>query len=233
MPETFPDRRAFAWLAVALVATAAVFSLWPGLDLAMAGLFYTPGAGFPLERVPLLVTLRWTIWYLVEIGVALAFLGLILAAFRVRLLGLTWRVWGFATLLFLLGPGILVNGVLKSSWGRARPADVVQFGGAHQFTPALMPAHECASNCSFVSGEGSSSFALAIAALVVIGAVSTRLSPIWCRVLSVLAVAVALTGASLRVMAGRHFLSDTLFAALFVIAIALVLLRLIRPLRQD
>jgi membrane-associated PAP2 superfamily phosphatase len=230
--ESFPERRDFVWLAVAMIVAAIVFSLWPGLDLATTGLFYTPGQGFVLDRSPALTTMRWAIWYLVEASVALTLLGLVLAVIRIRLIGLPLRVWGFAVLLFALGPGLLVNGVLKSSWGRARPADVVQFGGAHEFTPALLPAHECASNCSFVSGEGSASFALAVSAIVVIAALSPRLGSKLARVLTALAVVIALAGAAQRLMTGRHFLSDTVFAALFVIAIALVLFRLIRPLRR-
>ena len=31
------------------LACAAVFSAWPGIDLAVARLFYVPGHGFPLD----------------------------------------------------------------------------------------------------------------------------------------------------------------------------------------
>lgn len=215
-----------------MIVAAVVFSLWPGLDLAATGLFYTPGQGFLLDRSPTLTTMRWAIWYLVEAAVALSCLGTVLAVFRVRLLGLPLRVWGFVALVFALGPGLLVNAILKSNWGRARPSDVVQFGGAHEFTPALLPAHECASNCSFVSGEGSASFALGVSAIVVIAALSPRLGRKPARVLTALAVVIAFAGAAQRLMTGRHFLSDTVFAALFVIAIGMVLLRVIRPLRD-
>ena len=37
--------------------------------------------------------------------------------------------------LLLLGPGLLVNVVLKdNSTGRARPSQVLEFGGSHQFS---------------------------------------------------------------------------------------------------
>lgn len=221
------DRQSLVLLAALLVA-AVVFSLWPGLDLAVSAFFYTPGSGFALEQSPPLVATRWAIWYLAEATVALALAGSALALFRRRLLGLQARIWGFVVLLFALGPGLLVNGLLKSYWGRARPADIVPFGGTQSFTPALQPADQCASNCSFVSGEGASSVAFAIAAIVVLSAFGRRL-PEWVRRAGVsLAVIIGFTGAALRVATGRHFLSDTVFAALFVAAIALILHRVLR-----
>lgn len=48
------------------------------------------------------------------------------------------------------------------------------------------------------------------------------------RVLSMLWV-VAIIGMALRVMMGRHFLSDTIFAALFVSLIAVLLRPLLAP----
>lgn len=43
-----------------------------------------------------------------------------------------------------------------------------------------------------------------------------------------IAIAIAVTGLGLRIVMGRHFLSDTLFAVLFVTLIALLLLQLKR-----
>ena len=60
-----------------------------------------------------------------------------------------------------LGPGLVVNGILKEHWGRARPRDVTQFGGDRRFTPALVIADQCERNCSFSAGHPSAGFALA------------------------------------------------------------------------
>ena len=64
---------------------------------------------------------------------------------------------------FCFGPGLVVNGVLKAFWGRARPSQILEFGGAAQFTPPVQIADQCARNCSFVSGEASGVTMLAIA----------------------------------------------------------------------
>ena len=59
----------------------------------------------------------------------------------------------FLLLTLALGPGLLVNGFLKSHWGRARPSEVSTFGGRQSFSPAYVIAHQCRHNCSFVSGD--------------------------------------------------------------------------------
>ena len=108
------------------------------------------------------------------------------------------------------------------NWGRARPANVGEFGGTAAFTPPLWPADECLRNCSFVSGEASGATALA----VTIWLLSAPIRPPWlrhgCRAL---AVGICLVCSSFRVVAGRHFLSDVVFAVLLVTGIALVLLK--------
>ena len=45
------------------------------------------------------------------------------------------RLWGFVVALYVLGPGLIVNALLKSYWGRARPAAV--FEGEARFTEAV------------------------------------------------------------------------------------------------
>ena len=52
-----------------------------------------------------------------------------------------------------LGPGLLVNGVLKENSHRPRPEQTVEFGGPWRFRPFDEFDGECRRNCSFVSGE--------------------------------------------------------------------------------
>lgn len=225
-------RRAALWLALAFVVALAVFVARPDLDLAVSRAFHVPGQGFPLAGDPVLQGLRELIWNL-SIGVVLASLvALLLAAIRRPLPWLETRTAGFVFLLYLLGPGLLVNGLLKRYWGRARPADVAEFGGAAAFTPPWLPADQCASNCSFVSGEGSAAVALAVTFLV-LAPLAKRHLPGWFLTLYFpCAVILPALGLGLRVATGRHFLSDTIFAALFVLAIALVLHRLLADTRK-
>lgn len=219
-------RLGLAWCA-AFLAAAVVFLLWPGIDLAVARLFYVPGEGFPLSRSVTLEWLRQTVWTMSILMVVLAIAATLAALIGRPLPFLGLRQGLFILALYLLGPSLLADGILKRFWGRARPDTVEAFGGTLQFTPPLLPADQCASNCSFVSGEGAAAAALAISLAILAPAVR-RAAPGWLyRAYLGCAVAVPLAGMALRVMFGRHFLSDTLFAALFVSGIALILHRLL------
>jgi lipid A 4'-phosphatase len=216
-----------AW-AVALFASALLFSLAPGIDLRVSGLFAADGH-FPLADVRALERVRQVIWQASQGAVVLAIIGLVASGATGRpALWLPQRAWGFILALYVLAPGIVVNAGLKTHWGRARPANVSEFGGMSQFTPALMPADECLRNCSFVSGEAASAAALAISLVVALVALRGRMSPRAFRLWICVAVAVAVVGGLLRVATGRHFLSDVVFAWLMTAGVALALRALAR-----
>lgn len=220
-------RRAALVLAGVALGSAAVFAAFPGLDLTVSGWFYRPGEGFWLARLPWIGALRNGIWNLSIAAFALSALALMLAAAGRPVPGFGARPAGFVFLLYLLGPVLLVNGILKEHWGRARPADVAEFGGAAAFTPPWPPADQCAANCSFVSGEGSAATVLALV-FVILAPGARRLLPGPAFALYAAAgILLPAAGLVLRVVTGRHFLSDTVFAVLLVLAIALALHRLI------
>lgn len=218
-----PRRRWAIELAVLTLVSVLVFELRPGIDIAVSRFFYAPATGFRLANDPAAVAARWIIWRLSEAIVFLSLAGLLAAAFRRRIAGIEPRRWGFVALLYLAGPLFLVNGILKTYSGRARPADTVEFGGHAQFTAPFRIADQCLRNCSFVSGEGAAAVALAIAVAILVSAPALRLPPATRRVYIRGAAIVALMGSFLRLATGRHFLSDTIFAALLVGIIALIL----------
>lgn len=228
MPDARPLLRAWA---VAMLAATLLFSLAPGIDLGASGLFAVHGR-FPLAEVPALEWLRMWIWSLSETLVAVAVIGFVAAGATGRVaLWLPQRAWGFILALYILGPGLLVNAGLKSHWGRARPATVEQFGGTAHFTPALQPADECLRNCSFVSGEASAAAALVISVAVALFVWRRRVAPGTLRLWFGAVLAVAVLGSLLRLVTGRHFLSDVIFAWLLTAGVALALLMLVRPWR--
>lgn len=67
------------------------------------------------------------------------------------------RVFWFVILSGLIGPGVITNAVLKESWGRPRPREVVEFGGRSQFEPvfAYDPSSE---GLSFPCGHATMGF---------------------------------------------------------------------------
>jgi lipid A 4'-phosphatase len=228
-----PRRRWAVVLAALTLASVLVFGLRPDLDIAVSRAFYVAGTGFRLAAEPTAVAERWIIWRLSEAMFLLSLAALLFAAFGRRIAGIEPRRWGFVALLYLAGPLFLVNGILKRYSGRARPADIVEFGGQLQFTAPFQIADQCLRNCSFVSGEGAAAVALAVTVAVLISAPALGLAPATRRAYVLSAATVAFMGSFLRLATGRHFLSDTIFAALFVGIIALFLHYLMLSPRGD
>ncbi|MGE4012515.1 MAG: phosphatase PAP2 family protein, partial [Alphaproteobacteria bacterium] len=192
--------------------TASVFLARPELDLIVQSYFYRPETRFFLAK-----TFFADIFYVgirelgMIIGTFLIAVAVYAACARVRPLGRHWRAFVLFTLVFICGPGIVVNVIFKDNWGRARPDYVVEFGGTKKFTPPLVITDQCKRNCSFVAGHPSVLFAGFALVLVM----RRR------RALGYAAV-IALGGlAGLgRIMEGGHFLSDVIFAGLFVYLVA-------------
>jgi len=194
-------------LTLALIAS---FFL-PQIDLETSRLFYVSGRGFVLADWPpavfLYLMVPWIAWSILAL-VATAATWLFLAGRPI------WRL-DHKALIFLvastaLGPGLLVNTILKEHWGRARPTQIESFGGSRQFTPAPLPAAECSSNCAFVSGHAALGFSLVAFAFLLPPRGGLRRGAI---------AAALVTGAVIglgRIAQGAHFLSDVLFAGWFV-----------------
>jgi len=107
----------------------------------------------------------------------------------------------FLLLALVVGPGLVVNQVFKENWGRARPREVVEFGGPQQYTPPFDIRKECDGNCSFVSGHASGAFFI-----LTLSWVFRQRRWFWFS----LGLG-GLVGLG-RVLQGGHFVSDVVFA---------------------
>ncbi|MGE3623793.1 MAG: phosphatase PAP2 family protein [Bdellovibrionales bacterium] len=207
----------FFFVAAALLS--AMLLVWPNFDIAVSGWFYRPEGGFYMRDYPFFEGLRFAAHAGSRImGFAFLLLSILAASQRRTILGLGAKPWLFLFLGLLLGPGLVANAIFKDHWGRARPRDIVEFAGTSQFTPALVPAAECHRNCSFVSGDGAFGFFLPAFAYVVPISRSRRLFWLGMGLGGVFSVA--------RLLSGAHFLSDILFAGLFVQLVLVLLSRL-------
>lgn len=218
--------RALIFLLVATAAAFFMFGYAPWIDLWATGFFFRTGEPFAATSGAF-EALRLGVWRLSE-TVLLTCVGLLVLGVwsASPVLGIPARASGYIVAVYLLGPGLLVDVLLKRHWGRARPADVAEFGGLLRFTPPHVVSEQCTRNCSFVSGEVAGAVALAVA-LVTLRAVLRHRLPRWGqRALLLAAVATPVAVALQRVAGGRHFLSDTVFAALLVLLVAAV----VRPL---
>lgn len=212
-------------LVYAGAALLLVFSVWSEVDLRVSGFFRFGTDHFLLAHDPMLATLRQIVW---TGGLAVVAFCAVAATLRqvsrgaagIRLSCPMLRATGF----FVLGPGLIVNGALKNGWGRARPADIAEFGGDGAFTQAFHMVGTCTRNCSFVSGEA----ALAMAVALVLWQVAGRAGLAGPRLAATLAVFVTVTSL-MRVATGRHFLSDVIFACLFMAMLARVMLHKTKP----
>ena len=206
-------------LIVALSLSAVVglaFGLYPELDLAVSRYFYGfVDAGrnaFAWRLYPPAMLARdiglWVGTVLVAPSVVALVIKLILPRRKLLISG---RAILFLTMTMALGPGLLVNVVLKDHWARPRPIDVTQFGGTEHFVAWWDPRGDCPGNCAFVSGDVAGAFwTIAPAALA---------PPQWRALAYGAALALGTGMAALRVMAGGHFVSDVAFAGVFTFLI--------------
>lgn len=212
MKRTRRIELAFAAIAVGL---AHLFVLVPEIDLWFADLFYRDSAGFYLRDA------TWVRFVYEIVGPIVVVLTLSLLIVLLYNLVRRHAAGPFSTraVLFLmatlaLGPGLLVNEVLKNHWGRARPRDIVEFGGTQTFTPAFVVSDQCERNCSFVSGHSSVPFALCSLAFVL----RRRRKAIFAGA----TMFGGLVGLG-RIAQGAHFLSDVIFSGILVFLVAYVL----------
>ncbi|HTT08428.1 MAG TPA: phosphatase PAP2 family protein [Gammaproteobacteria bacterium] len=206
------------WIVLFLIC-ALIFSVWPGIDLSVSHRFYDPARGFYLAQG------WWPQFFYQLLGLkaltlVAAFGLLFTGAFFLRRNGQLWR-WRiiYLFLVLLLGPGLVVNVLLKEHWGRARPHQIIQFGGTARFTPALEPAQECPKNCSFASGHAALGFYP-----LSLGFVFMRWRRFW------LAAGMGIGGLAgyFRIIQGAHFLSDVVFAFFVVYGSAAMMHRVLR-----
>ena len=217
IPPTLRKPVAFRWrmrlsseetailAAAAIVGLSAAFLLFPGVDLAVSGLFHRTRDGFYLSHDPMLRALRKSSTLVMSLMLLAAVGRWIWRLLRRRKADLAGRRALFVIAGLALGPGLVVNGLFKDIWGRARPIDVRVFGGDELFTAAWLPSTACQSNCSFISGEGAGAAWMVAAALV--------LAPRrWRPVAGGLALAYAVSLSANRIVFGGHFLSDVLLS---------------------
>jgi membrane-associated phospholipid phosphatase len=209
--------------AVVLASILAILAAFPDLDLVAAQSFHDlEGGSFAARFDRPLMLLRDFGYYLPIAILALAFLAWLRGLFRPQS---ATRVDGrqilFLVLSFAIGPGLVVNGILKEISHRPRPVQATQFGGPDAFRPWYAFDGACARNCSFVSGEvAGATWLLAPASLA---------PPAWRPLAIAGAALIAVAVALLRMAFGGHFAADVVGAALLALACILAIGGVLRP----
>ncbi len=131
------------------------------------------------------------------------------------------KIASYLVLVMIIGPGLLVNSILKDNWGRPRPRDLFQYGGEYRYEEPLTYDADSPGK-SFPCGHATMGyyfFALAfvlrhrkraLAAFISLGAA------LWGSIIG-----------WIRVGQGGHFASDVLWAGILVYLTAFLLYRAI------
>ncbi len=196
MNKALPLRLTIAF--AACLCCVVVFLIYPELDRWVSDRFYNQGfflADNTFVRGMYLLFAKIHALYL------LVFIGLITYFWRTKQ-HLKRRASVFLLCALLLGPGIMVNLVLKdNSVGRPRPVHSEPYGGKETFTPVFHYSGACEKNCSFVSGHAAIGF-------FTMALFWVTLRRRW--LLAGLAMG-ALVGGG-RILQGGHYFSDVIFA---------------------
>ena len=135
------------WIICALFLVVAVS---PYLDLSISSYFYrnncfflSDWGFFPILRTGLPE-------FLILVAGIIGILWIIGKLRHKLVLGIDTKIMLFTTGSMLLGPIIIVNGIFKSFWGRARPLQITEFGGDKIFTSPLVISNQCSLDCSFM-----------------------------------------------------------------------------------
>lgn len=134
-----------------------------------------------------------------------AFVTLIAGFFSLRLK--KWRMEAvFLLLLLAIGPGLIVNVLLKDQLGRARPREIIECGGTHPYTE-FWEKGTTGANSSFPSGHASIAF-YTLAPWFILRDKKRRPAGGFLAFGIGFGLAVGLA----RMLQGGHFLSDVLWA---------------------
>ncbi|TAN73358.1 MAG: phosphatase PAP2 family protein, partial [Magnetospirillum sp.] len=194
------------------------------IDIATSALFFQPERHiFVLRSHPLGEFVRKTLpIILFALAGAVAILGAVAKARGHAIATLTPRRAVFVLTALALGPGLMVNTLLKDNWGRPRPSTIAEFFGPNSYVRALIPSDQCPDNCSFPSGHAALGFWLVAFAFLA--------PPRWRR--PVLAAALVFGGlvGLVRIAQGGHFLSDVAFSgAIVVVMTRWLYVRIVAP----
>jgi len=184
----------------------------PGVDLAISRLFFD-GRFYLREHWWPRLLHDGMVYFLTLIMATVVVVYIFNRLFKRSLCGIDGRKVAYLALVLSIGAGLIVNLGFKDQFGRARPREIVEFGGSKQFTPAFVMSDQCDKNCSFSSGEGAAGFFCVAVAM----ALTRR------RVFHAAAMATGLTVSFARVASGAHFFSDIVvsFFVMLIVADAL------------
>jgi len=194
---------AFGFLSLILV-------IFPSFDIQISELFYSKEFGFKYEEQYAVVLFYKAVPILTKTFVLVCTLYLLYILIKFKNLKKALSSWAFFLIISsIIAPGITVNSLLKDNFGRARPREIVEFGGTKEFSRAFAISDQCPKNCSFSSGHAAMGYSFSSIAYV-------AGSLYFARIYITSIFFGSIVGLS-RIMMGGHFASDVIISAFLVL----------------
>ena len=211
---------ATAWFWLNIVAASTLVFWLSSWDITIAQFFYDPATGAKhwfLDDYPVWRSIFYDgVPYLAGIILVGSLLFTAVSTvlkrwYRLRLYAI------YLLLVFIIGPGLLVNSLFKDHWGRARPMQVLELGGTEQYTPPLYYVAN-GHGRSFPSGHSSVGFAF-----IAFWFLLRKRKPLLGKVALVSSLLLGIIIGLTRMAAGGHFLSDVMWSAWIPLFVAWLL----------
>jgi len=197
-----------------LIFLGVALYFFPEFDLAISRLIFDETTKFYLSNEPILKVIYKSVNLLaitMALGVIAAYLYQLYTKKSIKYFDKKALVYIF--MVFAFGSGVIVNLGLKQNFGRARPAEIVQFGGDKKFTRAAVVNWEYGKECDSFSC-GHCSFALGFIAFFFLFRK---------RWILITALGYGLIVSLGRILQGGHFFSDFIFSWIVMLLTAKLL----------
>ena len=191
------------------------FTLFPKFDIFFSKFFFFEGK-FISDKYVFIRSLRS---FLKDLMIVISIASLLILMVNFFFKNKKKTILKFRTKLilmgFIVGPvigcGLIANFYFKDNWGRARPINIQEFGGEKIYTQPFIISDQCERNCSWISGEASAAFSFITGTIIL-------KSPIFFLLNIIFGIIVSFC----RIAMGGHFLSDNIFAMIFMIYLAII-----------
>jgi lipid A 4'-phosphatase len=179
--------------------------IYPNIDLTISSLFYSEEEGFYLKHNYFVKFIHKFVPYIAMVISLWIVTGIIINHLNTPYVKTIHLIYLLACL--MIGPGLFVNYIFKDNFNRARPSQIVEFGGEKSFTPASIISNQCTKNCSFVSGHAAIGFYFSAFAFLI---KRYRLAILFLSIFFGAGIGFV------RILQGGHFISDIFFAGIVV-----------------
>ena len=194
---------------VAILTVATIVFRITDLDIEIQKLFFVQGKGWIYKDLNVCR-------FIYDYGPIPAIL--LVAASLIGFIGSFWihkiapyrKALLFLVVLFILGPGLVVNMIFKGQWGRPRPRTVDIFGGPQPFL-YVWEKGQAGAGHSFASGHASMGFFLLAPYFLV-----RKSSKKWSLIFLATGISAGTIIGFVRMIQGGHFASDVIWAWGFV-----------------